>query len=97
MSEQKPREFWIRDQHLNYGTDIQGAKFVAFETPDIEGAGIIHVHEVDPAREKAIEKLVEALIPADCFCKWKRGIMTNERYYECKRCLALSEWERVNK
>ncbi len=44
------REFWIRDQKLNYGND-GGADFIAFETPEIEGKGIIHVREVIPDQE----------------------------------------------
>lgn len=54
------REFWIRDQHLNFGPDIKGSKFIAFESNDVEGKDIIHVREVDPEYDKAVEGLVEA-------------------------------------
>lgn len=55
------REFWIRDQHLNFGPDIKGSKFIAFESNDVEGKDIIHVREVDPKREEVILLMVEAL------------------------------------
>jgi hypothetical protein len=41
------REFVIRDQHLNFGADIKGCKFVAFEMPvSVEDQGLIHVVEM---------------------------------------------------
>ena len=56
------KEYWIRDQELNFG-ETKGAKLIAFETSDIEGHGIIHVIEYSEYEklQKQVAGLVEAL------------------------------------
>lgn len=62
--QQTPKQFWIRDQHANFGKDIQGAQYVAFDHSLIEAKEntVFHVieywaynqlvYELDKSREQ---------------------------------------------
>ena len=68
---QQPKEFWIRDQIANFGKDITGAKYIAFESPEVEAKEntVNHVieywaynqivYELDKAREQRDAALKE--------------------------------------
>lgn len=91
----KLREFWIRDQFYNFGSDIGGAQYVAFTNPEIEGKAIIHVREVNPELDAAIEKCESVLKIAasyrDHTCNIEYGNETGiETCVKCKIVNALA-------
>lgn len=82
----KSREWWIefigdpKDDSLSCYRYVTGEKFKAID----HGHEMIHVREVDPAYDAAVQKLVEALR-----CRYEpNGDLLASK--------ALEAWERVN-
>ena len=60
------RDFWIEFQGNPEHDLLEGHRLVLYEKPEqMPGSDYVHVREVDPDREAAIQKMVEALKEID--------------------------------